>query len=250
MNKRIALITGGGSGIGFAVSKTLATSGFVVVLSGRNKDTLANAKSEIEANGGEAITYAGDMSDPSAVTGLFELVDSQLGRLDLLFNNAGILPKMTNFEDLLFEDWQNTFNSNLNTAFLCAQGAFRLMKAQVPKGGRIINNGSVSASTPRPLAVGYTSTKHALTGLTKSIALEGRAHDIACGQIDIGNASTDMTETMQTGILQPNGLYAVEHVMNVKQVADAVLCMANMPLDANVLSMTLIATKMPLIGRG
>jgi NAD(P)-dependent dehydrogenase (short-subunit alcohol dehydrogenase family) len=201
-------------------------------------------------NGGRMLPVPADVSRPDEVRRLFAAVQNEFGRLDVLFNNAGRGAPPLPFEDLSFDQWTGVVNVNLTGAFLCAQEAFRLMKQQEPRGGRIINNGSISAHAPRPLSAPYTATKHAITGLTKSLALDGRAYDIACGQIDIGNAATEMTERMTEGVLQANGLKAVEPRMDVRLVADAVVYMANLPLDANVLFLTVMATKMPFVGRG
>ena len=241
MNSKVALVTGAGSGIGRAVSIALASAGFFVVLAGRRKDEL-----EKTAVHGSMRAVATDVTNPESVKALFAGLD----RLDLLFNNAGMGAPAIPMDELTFEQWTAVVNVNLNGAFLCAQHAMRLMKTQAPRGGRIINNGSISATTPRPNSAPYTATKHAITGLTKSISLDGRPFDIACGQIDIGNAATEMTERMANGILQANGSMMVEPRMDVKHVAEAVVYMASLPLDANVQFMTVMATKMPLVGRG
>jgi NAD(P)-dependent dehydrogenase (short-subunit alcohol dehydrogenase family) len=241
MNSKTALVTGAGSGIGRAVSIALSSAGFFVVLAGRRKEEL-----EKTAVHGNMLVVPTDVTNPESVKALF----SKLDRLDLLFNNAGMGAPAIPMDELTFEQWTSVVNVNLTGAFLCAQHAMRLMKTQSPRGGRIINNGSISATTPRPNSAPYTATKHAITGLTKSISLDGRAFDIACGQIDIGNAATEMTERMANGILQANGTKMVEPRMDVKHVADAVLYMASLPLDANVQFMTIMATKMPFVGRG
>jgi len=241
MNSKVALVTGAGSGIGRAVSIALASAGFFVVLAGRRQQEL-----ERTAAHGNMLAVPTDVTNPDSVTALF----SGLERIDLLFNNAGMGAPAVPMDELTFEQWSNVVNVNLTGAFLCAQQAMRMMKAQNPRGGRIINNGSISATTPRPNSAPYTATKHAITGLTKSISLDGRPFDIACGQIDIGNAATEMTERMTKGILQANGTTMVEPRMDVKHVADAVVYMAGLPLDANVQFMTVMATKMPLMGRG
>ncbi|MFE2596338.1 SDR family oxidoreductase [Streptomyces sp. NPDC057617] len=247
---RTAVVTGAGSGIGRAVSLALADAGWSVVLAGRRKETLAVTAA---AMGGEAqaLPVRTDVSQPADVAALFATVRERYGRLDLLFNNAGTFgPGGTPLEDLPLSAWQKVVDTNLTGAFLCAQAAFRLMKAQNPQGGRIINNGSISAHTPRPDSVAYTATKHALTGLTKSLSLDGRPYRIACGQIDIGNAATDMTERMRRGVKQANGELAVEPVMDVTDVATTVLHMAELPLEANVQFATVLATTMPYVGRG
>jgi NAD(P)-dependent dehydrogenase (short-subunit alcohol dehydrogenase family) len=234
----IAVVTGAGSGIGRAVSRALADAGWDVVLAGRREERLRET-----LPGGRIV--ATDVTDPASVAALFAATD----RVDLLFNNAG-LGVTAPIADLAFEDWQRVVDTNLTGSFLCAQAAFRVMQAQDPRGGRIINNGSISAHAPRPHAVAYNATKHAITGLTKSLSLEGREFDIACGQIDIGNAATDMTERMTSGVLQADGSTAVEPTMDVDHVARAVVYMASLPLDANVQFMTVMATAMPFIGRG
>ncbi len=247
----IALVTGGGTGIGRAIAKALGSAGFRVVISGRRVDVLKKAAHELsEETGTEFLAVAADVSDPTSVCSLFDVIADRYGRLDLLVNNAGMGLPAVPMEELSFEQWNAIVGANLTGAFLCTQQAFRLMKAQVPHGGRIINNGSISATTPRPHSAPYTATKHAITGLTKSTALDGRPFDIACGQIDIGNAATDMTARMSAGVLQANGETAAEPTISAEHVARAVVYMATLPLDANVLSMTVMATKMPLVGRG
>jgi NAD(P)-dependent dehydrogenase (short-subunit alcohol dehydrogenase family) len=246
----IALITGAGTGIGRAVALALQADGYDVVLAGRRTQPLEETKAEGVAEGGQMLVCSADISDPASITALFGTIRQIFGRLDVLFNNAGVWPPSIPLEDLSFEQWQETVDVNVTGTFLCAQAAFRMMKDQAPQGGRIINNGSISAEAPRPHSAPYTTTKHAITGLTKSIALDGRAYDIACSQIDIGNAATDMTETMAAGILQADGTLKAEPRMDVRHVADAVLNIANLPLDANVPFMTIMATKMPLVGRG
>ena len=244
--KKVALVTGGGSGIGQAVAVALAGEGYDVVISGRRAEALeATARM---AAGIHPVT--GDVGKPDAVARLFEEISARFGRIDLLFNNAGTGAPPVPMEDLPLGAWQHVVDTNLTGAFLCAQHAIRMMKAQDPKGGRIINNGSISAHTPRPHSVAYTATKHALTGLTKSIALDGRAHNIACGQIDIGNAATVMTSAMKRGALQPGGELKIEATMDVANVARSVVYMAGLPLDANVLFLTVMATEMPFVGRG
>jgi NAD(P)-dependent dehydrogenase (short-subunit alcohol dehydrogenase family) len=248
--KRIALVTGAGSGIGRAVALRLQGEGFSVVLAGRRAAELERTAEKAGAGGGEMLAAPTDVSKTDSVGALFALTREKFGRLDVLFNNAGTGAPEVPLEELSHEHWNRVLGVNLTGAFLCAQEAIRIMKAQEPRGGRIINNGSISAHSPRPYSVAYTASKHAITGLTKCIALDCRKYDIACGQIDIGNAETEMTERMLGGILQANGTQIVEPRMNAQHVADAVLYMANLPLDANVLSMTVMATKMPFVGRG
>lgn len=243
---KIALVTGGGSGIGRAASGELAKDGFRVVLAGRRLDALNAAAAEIDG----AIAVQADVTDPSSVTALFDQIEKRFGRLDLLFNNAGTGTLPTAIEDLDPATWSEVLNVNLTGAFLCTQHAIRMMKAQNPRGGRIINNGSISAHSPRPDAVAYTVSKHGMTGLTRATSLEGRRHGIACGQIDIGNASTQMTNAMQQGVLQADGSTAAEPTIPVAIVAKAVAQMASLPLEANVQSMIVMATNMPFIGRG
>ncbi|MFN8926765.1 MAG: SDR family oxidoreductase [Rhodospirillales bacterium] len=247
---KIALVTGAGSGIGRAVAVALAVAGHAVVLAGRRKDALEETAATIGAAGGTALAVPTDVTDPASVAALFDRTKAAYGRLDVLFNNAGINVPPIPMEDLTLEQWRAVVDTNLTGPFLCAQHAIRLMKAQAPRGGRIINNGSISAQVPRPHSAPYTATQHAITGLTRSIALDGRKHDIACGQIDIGNAATEMTRRMTTGVLQANGTMAVEPTMDVKAVADTVVLMAGLPLDANVQFVTVMATEMPFIGRG
>jgi NAD(P)-dependent dehydrogenase (short-subunit alcohol dehydrogenase family) len=240
---RVAVVTGAGSGIGREVTRALVGAGYRVAVAGRREQALRETAPD-------ALVVPTDVGDPAAVATLFARVRDELGRVDLLFNNAGWFGTPAPFEDVAVEDWQAIVATNLTGSFLCAREAYRVMKEQAPRGGRIINNGSISAQTPRPYAVGYTATKHAITGLTKAIALEGRAYDIACGQIDIGNAATDMTAAMSRGVPQADGSIAAEATMDARHVADAVLYMAGLPLDANVLFMTVMATTMPLVGRG
>jgi len=247
----IALVTGGGTGVGRAIAKALGAQGYQVVISGRRIDVLERAASELAATGGGSFyAIACDVSDPIAVRNLFDAIVEKFGRVDLLVNNAGVFAPGVALEDIGFEDWNTIVGANLTGAFLCTQQAFRIMKAQNPRGGRIINNGSVSATTPRPNSAPYTATKHAITGLTKSAALDGRAFDIACGQIDIGNAASDMTHKIASGVIQANGTLAAEATIDPAHVANAVVYMASLPLDANVLSMTVMATKRPFVGRG
>lgn len=247
---KTALITGAGSGIGRAVALRLQASGYHVALAGRDLARLQDTAQLMSSDGGDVIAIAMDVSDQSSVKRAFEQLADKFGRLDVLFNNAGTFAQGTAIEDIALVDWQRVVDVNLTGSFLCAQEAVRAMKRQSPRGGRIINNGSISAHVPRPLSAPYTATKHAVTGLTKSIALDGRAFDIACSQIDIGNAATDFTSRMASGILQADGSMKVEPRMDVEHVADAVLYIANLPLDANVPFMTIMATGMPYIGRG
>ncbi len=249
-NAKIALVTGAGSGIGRATALALLREGYSVVLAGRHAQTLEETAAQAKELAARALPVVADVSDPASVQRLFEKVKESFGRLDLLFNNAGTSAPPAPLEELTFEQWRRVVDVNLTGAFLCTQASFRLMKEQSPRGGRIINNGSISAHTPRPNSAPYTATKHAITGLTKSTALDGRRYDIACGQIDIGNAETDMTARMKQGILQPDGEIAVEPTMDVENVARAVVYMASLPLDANVLFLTVMATKMPFVGRG
>ncbi|WP_372524625.1 SDR family oxidoreductase [Piscinibacter sp.] len=249
MNK-VALVTGAGSGIGRASAIALLNAGYHVVLAGRRADALAQTAADAGAAATRALAVPTDVCDPASVQALFERTRDAFGRLDLLFNNAGSGAPAVPLDELSFEQWKAVVDINLNGAFLCTQHAFRLMKSQTPRGGRIINNGSISAHAPRPFSAPYTATKHAITGLTKATSLEGRAHDIACGQIDIGNAATEMTEPMARGVLQANGELAAEPRMDVAHVARAIVHMASLPLDANVQFMTIMATKMPFVGRG
>ena len=247
-NDKVALVTGAGTGIGKAVALAFLRDGYRVVLAGRRIELLNEVASEGGAD--RALPVATDVSQPESVASLFAQIRHKFGRLDVLFNNAGVNSPPANFEDLGFEQWQNVVNINLSGSFLCAQGAFRMMKEQSPQGGRIINNGSISAHAPRPNSAPYTSTKHAITGLTKSISLDGRKYNIACGQIDIGNAMTELSARMATGVPQANGEMAIEAMMDASEVADAVLHMAALPLSTNVQVMTIMATKMPFVGRG
>jgi NAD(P)-dependent dehydrogenase (short-subunit alcohol dehydrogenase family) len=245
MADRVAVVTGAGSGIGRDVARALLDAGYRVALAGRREHALRET-----LDGRDGIVAPTDVGDPDAVRALFTRVREELGRVDVLFNNAGTFGTPTPIEDVAFEDWQAIVATNLTGAFLCAQEAFRAMKDQRPRGGRIVNNGSISAHVPRPNAVGYTATKHAITGLTRALSLEGRAYDIACGQIDIGNAATEMTAAIERGALQADGSTKAEPTMDARHVADAVLYMASLPLDANVLFLTVMATNMPFIGRG
>ena len=247
---RIALVTGAGSGIGRAVSLALNSAGYSVVLAGRRVAELEGTAAMAERRHGSMIVVPTDIRRPDAVSALFARTKEAFGRLDLLFNNAGASTPGIPIEELTPDQWNAVVAVNLTGAFLCAQQAIRIMQSQRPRGGRIINNGSISAHSPRPNSAPYTATKHAITGLTKSISLDGRKYDIACGQIDIGNAATEMTERMTAGVAQADGTKAIEPRIDVKLVADAVLYMANLPLDANVQFMTVMATKMPFIGRG
>jgi NAD(P)-dependent dehydrogenase (short-subunit alcohol dehydrogenase family) len=249
-NGKIALVTGAGSGIGKATTLGLLKAGYSVVLAGRRPQALDQTVVEAGTGGKRALPVPADVSDPASVRALFEKIKETFGRLDLLFNNAGTGAPAIPLEELTIDQWRQVVDINLTGAFLCTQEAFRLMKAQTPGGGRIINNGSISAHAPRPNSAPYTATKHAITGLTKSTALDGRKYDIACGQIDIGNAATAMTAKMKAGVPQASGQSAVEPTMDVEHVVSAVLYMASLPLDANVLFLTVMATKMPLVGRG
>jgi NAD(P)-dependent dehydrogenase (short-subunit alcohol dehydrogenase family) len=247
---KIALVTGAGSGIGRAVSLALHGDGYSVVLAGRRDEELEKTAAQAQHGDNRMLVVPADVTKPEQVRLLFAMAKDAFGRLDVLFNNAGISSPAVPMEDLTFEQWTAAVDVNLTGAFLCAQEAIRIMKAQEPRGGRIINNGSIAAHAPRPNSAPYSATKHAITGLTKSISLDGRKYDIACGQIDIGNAATEMTQRMAAGIEQPSGAMMVEPRLDLKHVCDAVLYMANLPLDANVQFMTVMATKMPLIGRG
>ena len=249
-NGKIALVTGAGSGIGRASALALHHAGYHVVLTGRRATELQQTAEMGEPDGATLLAIPADISQPAAVSALFDKIKDTYGRLDVLFNNAGMGAPAVPMDELTFEQWNTVVGVNLHGAFLCAQHALRLMKAQQPQGGRIINNGSISAQTPRPNSAPYTATKHAITGLTKCISLDGRAFDIACSQIDIGNAATEMTERMTAGVPQANGSTMVEPRMDVRHVAEAIVFMANLPLAANVQFMTVMATKMPYVGRG
>jgi NAD(P)-dependent dehydrogenase (short-subunit alcohol dehydrogenase family) len=245
---KVAVVTGAGSGIGRACAMALDAAGYAVVLAGRDQAKLEATAALLK---GQSLSVATDVSNPMSVENLFAQTKAKFGRLDVLFNNAGTgAPGSVLLEDLSFEQWSSVVNTNLTGPFLCTQAAFRLMKTQSPQGGRIINNGSISATAPRPNSAPYTATKHAIAGLTKSTALDGRKYDIACGQIDIGNAATDMTTRMTDGVLQADGSLKAEPRMDVNEVANAVVHMASLPLSTNVLFMTIMATKMPFVGRG
>jgi NAD(P)-dependent dehydrogenase (short-subunit alcohol dehydrogenase family) len=247
---KIAVVTGAGSGIGRQVALALMGDGYAVALAGRRKDALEGTVAAGKTTGAKTLVVPTDVSDPAGVKALFAKVKDTFGRLDLLFNNAGTNAPGVPFEELTFEQWKAVVDVNLTGMFLCAQEAYRLMKEQTPRGGRIINNGSISAHVPRPNSAPYTSTKHGVTGLTRSISLDGRKHDIACGQIDIGNAETEMAARMKTGVPQANGTIAAEPMMEVADVGRTVLFMASLPPSANAQFVTVMATKMPFIGRG
>lgn len=248
--EKIAVVTGGGTGVGKATALGLAKAGFTVVVVGRRAEPLQETVREIEAAGGKGKAAPCDVGDPRAVADLFQMVEQSYGRLDLLFNNAGMGTPPVPMEDLTYEQWSAVVAVNLTGPFLCTQQAMRLMKKQKPQGGRIVNNGSISAHTPRPFSAPYTATKHAITGLTKATSLDGRNFDITCSQIDIGNAATPMTARMAGGVPQPNGTTMPEPTMAAENVANAIVYMASLPLDANVLTMTVMANKMPFVGRG
>ena len=247
---KIALVTGAGTGIGRATSLALLRAGWAVALAGRRAEPLQAVVAEAGELGAHALAVPTDVGDPDSVKALFAAIDARFGRLDLLFNNAGSGAPAVPLDELPFETWKKVVDVNLTGPFLCTQEAFRIMKRQTPQGGRIINNGSISAHAPRPFTAPYTSTKHAITGLTKATSLDGRAWNIACGQIDIGNAATEMTERMTRGILQASGQTIVEPRMDVQHIADAIVHMAALPLESNVQFMTIMATKMPYVGRG
>jgi len=250
VQQRVALVTGAGSGIGRQIALALLRAGYAVVLAGRRLEPLQETAQAAGELAGNALVVQADVSSQDSVKNLFARTKEYFGRLDLLFNNAGVFAPPMSIEELGYEQWQAAVDINLTGVFLCTQEAFKIMKAQTPRGGRIINNGSISAHTPRPFSAAYTATKHAITGLTKSTSLDGRRYDIACGQIDIGNASTEMTSLMKKGILQADGSTQIEPTMDASHVAKAVLYMDSLPLDANVQFMTVMATKMPYIGRG
>ncbi|WP_179404081.1 SDR family oxidoreductase [Burkholderia guangdongensis] len=247
---KIALVTGAGSGIGRACAQRLLEHGYTVVLAGRREAPLASLAADAHARGQHALAIVCDVTDPDSVARLFDEIRTRYGRLDVLFNNAGRSGPPVEIDALDIDAWRAVVDTNLTGVFLCTRAAFGLMKAQSPRGGRIINNGSISAHAPRPNSIAYTSTKHAITGLTKSVSLDGRKYDIVCGQIDIGNAATEMAERMAHGVPQANGEIAVEPLMDVAHVADAVLYMAELPLAANVQFLTVMASKMPFVGRG
>ncbi|HXM70595.1 MAG TPA: SDR family oxidoreductase [Thermoanaerobaculia bacterium] len=250
--EKVAVVTGAGSGVGRSVALALMAEGYAVVLAGRRKEALEATAGQAKGASGRSLVVATDVSDPAAVKALFAKAKASFGRLDLLFNNAGTGAPPVPLEDLTFEQWKKVVDINLTGSFLCTQEAIKLMKSQTPRGGRIINNGSISAHTPRPMAAAYTSTKHAITGLTKQAALDGRPFDICCGQIDIGNAATPLTDRMVqgAGVMQPDGRMMQEARMDAEHVGDAVVYMAGLPLDTNVLFMTVMANQMPFVGRG
>ena len=249
-NGKVAIVTGGGSGIGKASALALVGEGYSVAVAGRRPEPLESVRAEAGDAGSRVLPVPTDVGDPAAVAALFEKTVEAFGRLDVLFNNAGRGAPPVLLEELTYQQWQEVLDVNLTGSFLCTQEAFKIMKRQEPMGGRIINNGSISAHVPRPNSAPYTSTKHAITGLTRATSLDGRKYDIACGQIDIGNAATEMTSRMQRGVPQANGAVMVEPTMNVQNVADAVVYMAGLPPDANVQFITVMATKMPYVGRG
>jgi len=249
-NNKVALVTGAGVGIGRSAAKALLKAGYRVVLTGRNLERLQKAIADIGGTNDTCLAVACDVGQPEQVKKLFAALKERFGRIDVLFNNAGIGAPAIPMEDLTYEQWMNVVNANLCGAFLCSQEAIRMMKVQSPQGGRIINNGSISAHAPRPMSAPYTATKHAISGLTKTISLDGRPFNIACGQIDIGNAATEMTERMAAGIMQADQSIKVEPRMDVDHVGEAVLHMAQLPLESNILSMTIMATNMPFVGRG
>ena len=247
---KVALVTGAGSGIGRASALALLQAGYQVVLAGRRADALAETVKLAGALGANALPVPTDATDPAQVKALFDATHAKFGRLDVLFNNAGTGAPAIPMDELTFEQWKAVVDVNLTAVFLCTQAAFRLMKSQSPRGGRIINNGSISAYAPRPLSSPYTATKHGISGLTRATSLDGRAYNIACGQIDVGNAATEMTERMTAGVKQPRGDTMVEPRMDVQNVADALVFMATRPLDANALFLNIMATQMPFVGRG
>ena len=248
--EKVAIVTGAGTGIGKVAALALLQEGYAVTLAGRREALLKGTAEAADAAADRVLMVPTDIGDPAAVRNLFDKTVAAFGRLDVLFNNAGAGAPPIPLEDLTYEQWKTVVDVNLTGTFLCTQEAFKIMKRQTPRGGRIINNGSISAQTPRPNSAPYTATKHAMSGLTKSTSLDGRKYDIACGQIDIGNAATEMTARMQRGVPQAHGVIAIEPTMDAENVARAVVYMASLPLDANVLFMTIMATKMPLVGRG
>jgi NAD(P)-dependent dehydrogenase (short-subunit alcohol dehydrogenase family) len=250
VQSKVAIVTGAGSGVGKATAITLLQHGYCVALAGRRQEPLEQTMTTAGLSGERALVVPTDVGNPESVRALFAKTKEKFGRLDVLFNNAGVNAPGIPLEELSYEQWKSVVDINITGPFLCTQEAFKLMKSQNPRGGRIINNGSISAHAPRPDSAPYTATKHAITGLTKSISLDGRKYDIACGQIDIGNAATDMAARMAKGVKQANGEIAVEPLMDVEHVARTVLYMANLPLDANVQFITVMATKMPFVGRG
>ena len=247
---KVAIVTGAGTGIGRCTALSLLLDGYSVVLAGRRIDQLELTVKEAGERGSQTLVVPTDVGDPASVRNLFKQTKNTFARLDLLFNNAGIGAPEVSLEHITYKQWKSVVDVNLTGAFLCTQEAFKIMKEQKPRGGRIINNGSISAHVPRPFSAPYTATKHAITGLTRSTSLDGRVYDIACGQIDIGNAASEMTERMEKGIIQANGKTAVEPRMDVSNVANAIVHMASLPLDANVMFMTVMASKMPFVGRG
>ena len=247
---KVAIVTGAGSGIGKHVAVALAQAGYSVILAGRRKQALEATALEVKQAQSQTLVVPADVADPASVRELFAKIRNAFGRLDLLFNNAGVSGPSISFEDLTYEEWKSIIDTNLTGSFLCTQEAFKIMKKQEPRGGRIINNGSISAHSPRPDSAPYSASKHGITGLTKATSLDGRKYEIACGQIDIGNAATEMAERMKKGVAQANGTIAVEPTMDPADVARAVVYMASLPLYANVQFMTIMATKMPFIGRG
>jgi NAD(P)-dependent dehydrogenase (short-subunit alcohol dehydrogenase family) len=249
-SSKIALVTGAGSGVGQAVARTLLAEGYKVVVVGRRLEPLQALVDEAHAQGREALAVSVDVRDPASIDAMFATVEEVYGRLDVIFNNAGINAPAVPMDELPVEKWLDVINTNVTGVFLCSRGAFALMRRQQPQGGRIINNGSISAHTPRPFTAPYTASKHAVLGLTKSLALDGREFNIACSQIDIGNALTELSVRMTKGVRQANGEIAVEPMVDVKHIADAVAYMASLPLSANVLNMTVMATNMPFVGRG
>jgi len=248
--RKVAMVTGAGTGIGKSAALALLREGYSVVLAGRRVELLEITVKEAGPFGSQGVVVPTDVSEPASVRSLFAKTKEIFGRLDILFNNAGISGPSVPLEDLTYEQWKSVVDVNLTGTFLCTQEAFKFMKSQTPRGGRIINNGSISAHVPRPNSAPYTATKHAVMGLTKATALDGRRYDIACGQIDIGNAETDLTAQMKEGVMQASGVFAVEPTMDIEQVGRAVVYMASLPLDANIQFMTIMATKMPFIGRG